>query len=239
MAELDGLGSGCKWIFEQLQSVGQLLLLEICGHSWILKAVDLMKLWLKCCGSCWTDQIIIVEQWQKRCTEVSDRFWQVQCGRLWYLWKALSHQDDGNKAKIGKWKLWGRLQACSLVHSLLVHLMCYEILRGCTDIKGNLIPSLKCVIPVFGENEICRWWNIFKPGQTLRVRTLQCQTLPKSWWSGTPSVQPVDVHFWKWSRRDEKRASNTWNERLWVSYFSVAQALIYPAQRLLLSVLFM
>lgn len=31
--------------------------------------------------------------------------------------------------------------------------------------------------------------NVFKPGQGLRIRTLPCQTLPKSWWSGTPSVQ--------------------------------------------------
>lgn len=72
----------CMWIFEQLQGVGQLLLLEICGHSWILKAVDLMKLWLKCSGSCWTGQIIIEEQWQKQCTEVSDRIWQVHQGRV-------------------------------------------------------------------------------------------------------------------------------------------------------------
>lgn len=98
----------CIWIFEQIQGVGQLLLLEICGVSWILKAVDLMKLWLKSSGSCWTGQTIIVEQWQKQCTEVSDEF--DKCTKAeWELWKALPHQDDGNKANIIKWKLWGRL----------------------------------------------------------------------------------------------------------------------------------
>lgn len=43
----------------------------------------------------------------------------------------------------------------------------------------------------------------------------------------------VDLHFWNWGRKDEKRVSNTSNERLWAAYFSVAQALIYPAHSLL------
>lgn len=43
----------------------------------------------------------------------------------------------------------------------------------------------------------------------------------------------VDLHFWNWGRKDEKRVSNTSNERLWTAYFSVAQALIYPAHSLL------
>lgn len=69
------------WALSECWAVFKLLL-EICGHSWMLKAADLMKLWLKCCGSCWTGQIIIVEQWQKQCAEVSDRFWQVHLGNV-------------------------------------------------------------------------------------------------------------------------------------------------------------